>query len=188
MTYESAFISDRNQVLLQYPDYFAYGSVRYILSYEGNISYSVGIGLPNLQVGIQKNLINLYGMPVNLKLSGGTAGVYSLNIDGKILIGVFKNSLITVSTEFGGGGHTPDFFKIREEQYLETGMYFDFNLYKNINLGCGMGISWIFYKENVLRDNTTDPIFAKQSDYYDQDKTRMTWQLAGTITYFFGNK
>lgn len=181
MTYESAFISDQNQVLLQAPDYFAFGSIRYIVSYEGNVSYSVGIGLPSLQFGIQKNLFSLYGMPVNLKLSGGIALACLLNADGKIIVGIFNNDSTTISTDFTIGGHTTDFMDSPEERYIQYGLYLTRKIRKSFDIGLGMGVSKVFYSKWE-----PDPFKFNEGNIYHKNK--ITWQLAGTVTYFIGSK
>lgn len=181
MSYESAFIGDENQFILQAPDYFAYGSVRYIISYEDNVSYSVGIGLPSLQFGIQKTLFKFYGMPINLKISGGTALAYLLNLDGKIIVGIYKTNSMTISTDFTIGGHTSDFMDSPVEQYVQYGLYMTNKIWKRIDLGGGIGVSNIFYTKSEPDPN-------ELNTYHRVHKNRMTWQLAGTITYFFGSK
>ncbi|MCA0444950.1 MAG: hypothetical protein LCH54_01840 [Bacteroidetes bacterium] len=180
MNYESAFIGKQNNFIVQVPDYMAFGSIRYVISDSGNASYSFGAGLASLQAGIQKNLFFYRGLPVNIKLSCGIYTGVGFYGETKLNFGVFQYNKINITGSFTAGAHSESFI-FKDEKYLQTDLFLNYKIKNSIEFGVGMGISKIFFAKKVS-DLSNPEIFNTIHTH------RMTWQLAGTITYFLGNK
>ena len=175
----SAYIGDKNNLEISFPDYQSYSHARFSLAFD-SVAMHLGLGLLVADLGFSLRLFSISNNnPITVNVIVGVGAYANMFLRGNFMLGIIDNKYHQVGTQIGYGIESGNVFYYTEDCWfrlpntnLNLDIYYTFKFNSHAHFSTSFGTSRIY------------------ASYYNSDDAlisvvRMKISLGLSLKYYF---